>query len=200
MTSIQTTFYQKIKKTTILSNSTIFHNRINSSHTWILFFRWILQPGYYFSGKLDYRTLFFSKFRLVPQIGHYSTVTNFNIACSCKTTFNFQVLSWSLLTIYNVLLLERLTASPRGHKSILLIWAISLIVDAIQSRYPDGAIVNFQMCVLLYLERIRIIFAEFYFLLHLTGLFWSFIHLTRLSTKSCTVMPSVKYRVTQYTF
>ena len=98
MTSIHTTFYQKIKRTTILSNSTIFHNRINSSHTWILFFRWILQPGYYFSGKLDYRTLFFSKFRLVPQIGHYSTVTNFHIACILCTSF-FIVHSFSSISV-----------------------------------------------------------------------------------------------------
>ena len=44
-------------------------------------FRWILEAGYYFSEKLDYRTLFFSKFKLVPKIGHYSMVTNFHTAC-----------------------------------------------------------------------------------------------------------------------
>ena len=83
----------------------------------------VLEAGYYFSEKLDYRTLFFSKFKLVPKIGHYSMVTNFHTACtSClKSGLQKSIKISGYLPFWSNLLDERILKNWVG---LLLIRAI----------------------------------------------------------------------------
>lgn len=57
-----------------------------------------------------------------------------------------QTLSWILMFVYNVYLMERVHPSARGHKVLRVLWVMSVVVDMIQSRSilllydPDNSI------------------------------------------------------------